>query len=80
MIGLGLRGVAFTCRTTGKNFDHAPNLGNDLARCVSGELMKFNFEKLLAKTSRIGKKRVGDVTLNLPFLSIPVTPRPSRGA
>jgi len=42
--------------------------------------MKFNFEKLLAKTSRIGKKRVGDVTLNLPFLSIPVTPRPSRGA
>ena len=36
--------------------------------------MKFSFEALLAKAIRLAKKHGGDVTINLPFVSLSVTP------
>ena len=36
--------------------------------------MKFTFDKLLAKAIRLAQKHGGEVTINLPFLSIAVSP------
>ncbi|MBB3277427.1 MULTISPECIES: hypothetical protein [unclassified Pseudoxanthomonas] len=36
--------------------------------------MKFSFDALLTKASRLAKKHGGDITVNLPFLSFSVAP------